>query len=128
MASGGTVDQEVEDRPAIGDDHGGRELLERRAHLGLALRIEIVHRDHLATVVAPLMTDAALSVVEIRQEDVISPAPHRRPGPADRRGRANRTALSRRAVPDPGNSGCRSGAAATNPDAATTPRDCRGCG
>src|SRR5713101_5924138 len=36
------------------------------------LGIEIVHRDHLAPLVAPSVADAALAVVEIRQEDVIA--------------------------------------------------------
>src|SRR5438132_359655 len=61
-----TLRQEVEDRSAIGDDHGVRQLLQRGAHLDLALGVEIVHRDHLAPLVAPLMADAALAIVEIR--------------------------------------------------------------
>ena len=68
--------QKVEDRPGIGDDHGVRQLLERRAHLGLALGVEIVHRDHLAPLVTPLMTDAALAVVEIRSDDIIADHRH----------------------------------------------------
>src|SRR5216683_2907309 len=57
--------QKLEDRPAVGDDHGVRQLLQRRAHLCLAVGIEIVHGDHLATLVAPLVADAALAIVEI---------------------------------------------------------------
>src|SRR5438552_585962 len=43
-----------------------------RVEQGLALGIEIVHRDHPAALVAPLATDAALAVVEIGQENVIA--------------------------------------------------------
>jgi hypothetical protein len=41
-------------------------LLQRGAHLGLTLGVEIMHRDHLTTLVAPLVADTALAIVEIR--------------------------------------------------------------
>jgi hypothetical protein len=60
-----------------------------------------------------------MTVVDMFEPGARSLGLHRRPAPVDRPGKRNRTVRLRGAGPDPGNSGCRSMAAAMRPDGAT---------